>query len=141
MTETAAKQVQPNLAPTSTVESTTRLHLKVNNRVEILEFSNDCTDEEVQHLFLAAAEVADDAQPVVLRLKGSDGALLPIGPGLAGNASADPNEVYTLDIWSGMLHSGILDEGSWESPTDLSRVYLSNTRKSNQLGRNTIHFG
>ena len=67
------------------------------SRDEVIEISKDTTLEEVKGAFLAAADVAeDDEDAVVLTLRTSDGAIVPISAKLESNTE---NNRYVLDVY------------------------------------------
>lgn len=71
------------------------------SRDEVIEISKDTTLEEVKGAFLAAADVAeDDEDAVVLTLRTSDGAIVPISAKLESNTE---NNRYVLDVYQNKL--------------------------------------
>ncbi|KAJ3415058.1 High affinity cAMP-specific and IBMX-insensitive 3',5'-cyclic phosphodiesterase 9A [Chytridiales sp. JEL 0842] len=113
----------------------TRVHIKINDQTHIVEFSQECSQEEVYSLFLSAADLPDDPEvPVVLKLKDSKGCILPIGPGLQGNASSEPESIYTLEVQSekqielAAIQSTldeIITSSTQVSPEDVQELYKS----------------
>jgi hypothetical protein len=76
------------------------IHVRVNGeKIETIQFTRDCTKEEVLSVFYAAADIPE-SEEVTLKLRGPENALLPIGPSLDGNTAENP---YDLEVPSGSI--------------------------------------
>ena len=76
------------------------IHVRIHDSIEVIEFTKDCTVEEIRSVFLAAADIPEISESLILRLLGPDKSLIPIGPTLESN-SANEKDLYTLEITSG----------------------------------------